>query len=208
MRALVGFLLIIAAGNVWADCAPEKMVKIVTRDVRPAVAGTWAAAPKTLYRWGTHYARLEETPDTKNGIHGLLVSNNRDHWMVNLTTSTGQHIVDTADSFDTHAPILGRTGSPLVELEFGCELEFMKSQGIKPVETTVENRSFLQYKVEADGIAIHLLVDPHTEQPWAVEVLENHEPTVQIRYDSYEAGLKPDPALFERPAGIVYTDAK
>ena len=54
-------LLLAADGSTWADCAPEKMVRIVVRDATPGVdPDSFAAQPKTIYRLGSKYARTEE----------------------------------------------------------------------------------------------------------------------------------------------------
>jgi len=53
-----------------AACAPEKMVRIVTRDESPGVtAGSFRAQPKTLYRLGIRYGRVEELPNPATGLH-------------------------------------------------------------------------------------------------------------------------------------------
>src|SRR5207249_2734116 len=96
-----------------ADCVPEKMVKVVLRDVTPGIdRASFAAKPRTLYRWGSKYGRTEEALDSRLKIHGLIVVNEPDLFMVNLATRTGQHIVDTGGPYHFHAPIVGGADDP------------------------------------------------------------------------------------------------
>lgn len=209
MRALV-VVMILAGGNLaMAECAPEKMIKIVFRDATPGIPPeSFAAQPKILYRLGSHYQRMEEAPDRENGIHGLIVSNKRDHWMVNLADKTGQHIVDTAESYDSHAPILGGPGTPFAEFEFGCEVGYMRAQGIKPTPAVVGERNLLQYEHSAGELTVRLMVIAETGVPDAIGLFQDRELVYFLRYVVYEPGLETNASLFERPSGISYVEAK
>jgi hypothetical protein len=100
-------------------------------------ADSFAAKPKTMFRAGTQFCRVEEAPDPEHGIHGVMITNEPDAWMVNLETKSAQHMVDPGPTFNCHMPIFARLHSDLPEeearqigrLEFGFELEFFKSQG-------------------------------------------------------------------------------
>jgi len=204
MKVVAAILLALLGASAWGDCRPKKMVRVVFRDATPSAAGTFAAKPRTLFRWGAHYLRLEEEPDPQNGIHGLIVTNQRDTWMVNLSDSTGKHRVDKSERYGVHAPIVGWINSPLIELEYGCELEFMEARAVKPIETKVGEQELLQYEVSAGDLTDRLLVHPTTEDPWAVGVIEDGEPSYLVRYVEYELDLSPRPELFAAPAGIRY----
>src|SRR5215813_14036174 len=104
-----------AAALVWlpaslasaAECAPEKMVRIVTRDATPGIdPQSFPALPKTLYRLGNGRGRVEEMPDPARSVHGLIVVNEPDGWIVNLHDKTGRHLVDPGSSLIFRAPIL------------------------------------------------------------------------------------------------------
>src|ERR1700691_1890778 len=74
---------------------PKQMTKVVVQLQGPEIpAESFAPKPKTMYRAGGRYCRMEEEPDTKNGIHGLAVTNEPDFWMTNLMTKTARHGVD------------------------------------------------------------------------------------------------------------------
>jgi hypothetical protein len=184
------------------------MVKIVFRDATPRVAGTFAAQPKTMYRWSSHYLRVEELPDAKQDIHALTIMNQRDTWMINLVNSSGRHIVDSAERYDIHAPIIGWVKNPLTALEYGCEIEFMQENGIEPTLTVLGEKQLLQYRVQADDIIVQLLVDPKTGKPSSVGVIERGTPTYLVRYDAYESDLNASAELFSKPSDITFEEEK
>jgi hypothetical protein len=114
---------------------PKTMMKISTRLVSARVeSGAFATQLKTTWRSGTRYARIAEAPDRQNHIHGLIVINEPDVWMINLFDKSGQHIVDPGPSLDAHIPIFqvsGKAKRELDALELGKELEFFTGNGAK-----------------------------------------------------------------------------
>jgi len=211
MRLLLSILILVLLNPMaaFADCSPEKMMQITFRDATPVYEeGHFATLPKTLYRLGSHHARLEEAHDREHGVHGLIVVNNRDTWMINLAVKSGRHIVDAAESYDFHAPIVGSHDSPFVEFEFGCELAYMEEMGAKPTEVKIGDLDLLQYEVSEGGTTVRLWVDPKSGLPWGVGVVENGESVYQLRYVEYLDSLEPEMNLFTRPAGITYEEEK
>src|ERR1700730_2128721 len=85
---------------------PEIMTKLAVRlESADIPAESFAAKPKVMYRAGTGYCRTEELPDPEHGIHGLMILNEPDAWMVNLLTKTAQHFVDPGPTFHCRMPI-------------------------------------------------------------------------------------------------------
>lgn len=208
MRLLLSILVLVLLNPLaaFAGCAPQKMVKITFRDATPGYEkGHFATLPKTLHRWGSHFARLEEQPDLENGVHALVVVNNRDTWMVNRAARTGRHIVDRAETFDFHAPLVGSHDSPFADFEFGCELAYMQERGVEPTSVIIADLTLLQYEYSTGGaLTIRLMIDPKTRHPWAVAVIERGQPVYILRYVTYETGLEPDMDLFTKPADIEW----
>src|SRR5262245_10654807 len=101
MRTIKAAVLGLLCSNVvWAGCAPDKMIKVVFRDETPGLdSSSFAARPKTLYRLGTRYGRLEEVLDSENHRKGLMIANEPDMWMIDLVTKTGQHMVDGGEPY-------------------------------------------------------------------------------------------------------------
>src|SRR5262245_48774168 len=136
MRTIRTLLFSLLCPNlIWAGCAPEKMIRVVFRDATPGLdSNSFSAKPKTLYRLGTRYGRLEEALDSENHIQGLMIANEPDLWMINLVTKSGQHIMDTGEPYYFHAPVFGAPDAPelLKSFEFGCELAYMKEKSVSP----------------------------------------------------------------------------
>jgi hypothetical protein len=196
----------------WAECNPDRMVKIVYRDVTPGIESwSFPAQPKTLYRLGTRYGRVEEAPDEKQGIHGLVVVNEPDVWMVNLATKQGRHIVDTGAPYHFRAPIVGGPGDPpaITRLESGCELVYMKAGGgSRPKTAKVDGRVVDRYEVRVGEYRLVLSVSRDEGTPIAFAVYEKGGLSYDMRYVEYEAGLEPRMELFQKPDGIEYEEPK
>jgi hypothetical protein len=127
----------------FGQALPETMTKISVRLESPDdPADSFAAKPKTMYRAGNGYCRTEEVPDPEHGIHGLMILNEPDAWMVNLLSKTARHFVDPGPTFNCHLPLFGgepaksaaEMKNPLLELEFGQELEYFKGKRATPSE--------------------------------------------------------------------------
>ena len=115
-----------------ASCNPEGQMRIVTVNTSPGIPkDSFAAQPLVMYRAGNERLRLEEAPDTPNGIHQVLISNWPDSWAVNLLDKTGQHVKDDSSVPGVHAPVI--TADPSLgvpgawnDLEYGCEWSFFE----------------------------------------------------------------------------------
>src|SRR5947209_3367332 len=99
MRAQVFLVGLVSAITVWQgtsnQTSPRTMTKLVVRLESPDVPKTsFPALPKTMYRAGSRYCRIEELPDSEHGIHGLVVINEPDIWLANRLDKTAQHQVD------------------------------------------------------------------------------------------------------------------
>ncbi|MBI1355546.1 MAG: hypothetical protein GC160_14475 [Acidobacteria bacterium] len=140
MRLLFLVTFVCAVGA--AQEAPRTMKRLSVWLQSPDVPkDSFAAQPKRMFRAGNKYCRTEEAPDTENGIHGLLIANEPDVWMVNRLDETAKHIVDPGPTFNCRMPILGSHirsqedfEKPLLQLEFGRELAFFKAVGAEQSE--------------------------------------------------------------------------
>ena len=106
MRTFCLFL-VLATTTLTAPGTPKTMTKIEAHLEGPQVmADSFSAKPKVIYRADTRYCRLEEAQDTENKIHGLLIVNEPDAWMVNLYNKSAQHMVDPGPTFNCKLPII------------------------------------------------------------------------------------------------------
>src|SRR5262245_8667997 len=156
---------------------PDTMTKLTARLQSAEIPeGSFAAKPKTMYRAGSSYCRTEELPDPEQGIHGLLIINEPDVWMVNLFTKTARHFVDPGPTFNCRMPIFVEEHvesqsvdmrNPLSELEFGRELAYFKGKGATPKEGPVlQGKPTNVYTSRAGDSQLFLFTTGTPERPW------------------------------------------
>src|ERR1700746_704201 len=86
-----GFL----GGDPQTAVVPTKMTNMIVQMSGTDIpADSFTAKPKVIWRASNQYCRIDEQPDTTNGIHGRTIINEPDAWLVNLADSTARHIVD------------------------------------------------------------------------------------------------------------------
>jgi hypothetical protein len=206
-----GFVIVLASGGraVAMTCAPAKLVHVRITNVTPGVdPASFGGAPRDFYRVGSAKLRIEEAPDTVNHIHELIVSSEPNMWIVNLYDHTGKHGVDPGPTYFAKAPILG-TGLPkqLMDLEFGCEQNFIAAYAPTPVRTErVNGTEYRVYRFAQGTDAVDILERPGSNAPSFVRYYKNGTLGMALRYDLYQAALPSNPALFVKPAGIQYTE--
>lgn len=191
-----------------AEEAPKTMlrmeVRLANRDVQP---GSFASKPKVYFRATNRYCRTEEAPDPENKIHGLLIVNEPDAWMINLESKTGRHIVDSGPTFNCRLPIfapLGKNDAPdslTNDLQFGRELEFFQKLGASPqTGSVIQGKQTNVYIIEIGAAALGLLTYGSPERPLSVS--RKYAGNTDIFwYDNYGEQLF-DSKLFGRPEGI------
>ena len=172
------FLIWLLPGAILAEEPPKTMTKIeVILQSPDAPAGSFAAKPKLFYRAGSRYCRVEEAPDPEHGIHGLMIINEPDWWMVNLFSKTARHGVDAGPTFNCHLAIFAN-GSPqsiddeskqIMQLEFGRELEFFKDRGATPKKGPVlQTKETTGYMLTIGTTALALFTYGTPQRPVAV----------------------------------------
>ncbi len=195
---------------------PEAMTKLIVRLQSPDVPEeSFAAKPKTTYRAGNSYCRTEELPDPEQGIHGLLIINEPDVWMVNLFIKTGQHFVDPGPTFNCRLPIFRgeqvKSGadlkSPLLELEFGRELAYFKEKrAMQKQGPVLRDKPTSVYTSDVGDSQLLLFTTGTPERPWAVARQHGNSREI-FWYVAYEQ-LPFDAKLFARPEGIKIEEGK
>jgi hypothetical protein len=176
---------------------------------------SFAAKPKTMYRAGTQFCRVEEMPDPEHGIHGLMITNEPDAWMVNLETKSAQHMVDPGPSFNCRMPIFASfllqipqdEAKQFGALEFGYELDFFKTKGASPHPGGIlQGKETMSYKLQFGESSVALFTYGTPERPLAAAWIrgEKHE----IFWYSGYGELNFDPKLFAKPDHVTIEDAK
>jgi hypothetical protein len=217
-NSLFTFILAITCVCALTTAADELgMTKIVFRNMRPDITpDSFGAQPKTLYRVGDKYWRLEEAPDPA-GIHTLRITREPDAWVINLLDNTARHIIDPGPTFFARLPIIltpkasGQADSDkeFQDLEFGNEVRFFRGHKASDIGLRkVEEKDCNALAIKSGAREATLLLDPDTGKPVEIEVTKDGKPDFSIRYLSYETDLPFDPSLFEPPQGVKITETK
>jgi len=210
-------VLCIFAGTSGAEQLPKTMLKLEVILQSPDVpAGSFASKPKVMYRAGKQYCRTEEAPDPEQGIHGLVIINEPDYWMVNLLAKTAQHGVDPGPTFNCRMPMFadGALKSPsddeskqIMELEFGLEFEFFKSKGATPQQGPVlRTKPTMVYRVEIGKADLALFTYGSPERPLAVARKRGEKNDIYW-YSGY-GQLDFNPKLFAKPENVKMEELK
>ena len=215
-RPLLGAFVVLLGAAMWyvpdiaaaPVCAPTSMIKVVTRQELPGVdTDAFLRAPKTLYRQGTQFGRLQEHLNPKTNIKLLIVVDEPNVWVANLEAGTGQYIRDPGPTFNFRAQVFGERGvqSEFVrDLEIGCEVSALRAAGAKESKmdhATLGPVTRLEHSVDSERLV--LLVGSNGN-PLRLELHKQDKHVYTLHYDEFQTGLKLDPALFTKPSGIAF----
>lgn len=192
-----------------ADAPPATMTKIVVRLSGPHIkTGSIAAMPKTIYRAGPHYARIEDPPDSRQGIQKLTIIAEPDAYSVNLIDKKGTHAIDQGGSDDIHLPVVfdpTRKLTALNRLEFGEEFSFFQAHGATKITGPIINSKPTDaYQLKTSEGTATLVVRGGTHTPVLLS-WQTKDGTYRYEYITYQQ-MPFDPALFAKPKGIRYRE--
>ena len=179
-----------------------------------ALAGSFAAKPKVMYRAGTRYCRIEEAADPERRIHALMIINEPDYWMVNLLAKTARHGVDPGPTLNCRLPMFSdstakSTGDPSIgaDLEFGLEFEYSNSKGAtsKP-GAVLQNKQTNVYRLQTGSSNLAFFTYGTPERPLAVA--RHRGDRNEIYWYSGNGHLPFEPGLFAKPEGVQIEETK
>lgn len=190
---------------------PATMTKIVVRLTGPGIKpGSSAALPKTIYRAGPHFARIEDPPDARQKVQKLTIIAEPDAYSVNLIDKKGSHATDQGGPDDIHLPvILPFDPNHLLEkldgLEFGNELHFFQNAGAtRQAGPIINAKPTDAYTLTTAAGWIKLVTRSGTHEPVFVS-WRTQDGTYKYEYIVYRE-LPFDPSLFVKPPGIEYRE--
>ncbi len=216
MKRVPGLLAASALSFLWAAPPakfqpPDSMTKMVVRLMGPGIKpNSFSALPKTIYRAGPHYARMEDPPDARQQIQKLMIIAEPHAYSINLIDKKGTHAVDQGNVNDLHLPVvlpfdpkhqLGK----LDRLEFGDEEDFFKDAGATPESGPTINAKptdALRLKLPVGSALLVLRAGTHEPVFLSWQMKEG---TYKYEYIEYE-DMPFDPSLFTKPAGIIYKE--
>lgn len=212
------FVLLIALwANALAEEPPATMTRLMVKLESPEIPkDSFAAQAKRMYRAGSRYCRIEENPDNANGIHGLLIINEPDSWLINRLDKTAKHIVDPGPTYNCRMPIFVNGGEikaaedvrkTLMELEFGKELDFFKPRSGKPKPGPVmREKATMAYTTMVGEWQLFLFTAGNPEIPVAV-IRSSGETREIFWYGEYEQ-VPFETKLFTIPDGVKIQETK
>ena len=189
--------------------APATMMKAVVRLSGPRIkAGSQAAMPKTIYRAGPHYARIEDPPNAREQMQKLTIIAEPDAYSVNLMDKKGTHAIDQGGADDLHLPVVfdptGKLKS-LNKLEFGEEFTFFQaaeaSQEAGPI---INSKPTDAYKMKTETGSATLVVKSGTHVPIKLS-WETKDGPYTYEFITYEE-MPFDSSLFMKPKGITFRE--
>lgn len=194
-------------------CAPEKLTRVIVRNVSPGLAAAAPAAqPRTLWRQGSTFLRSEESPDPTRGQPVVIIAE-PDIWTVDMATQSGQHQVDPGPELVVRAPILPAAPDlppPFRTLEFGCEVAFLTAAGAMVPRQTVPwgATKATVHQVTSGEHTVSILLGTRRQVPLMVAYARSGQPVFALRYDDYRDDLPDRPGLFAEPAGMKFDGGK
>jgi hypothetical protein len=185
------------------------MAKIVVRLSGPGIKpGSIAAMPKTIYKAGEHYARIENPPDGRLGVQKLIIIAEPDAYSINLIDKKGTHAIDQGGADDIHLPVVfdpTRQLTSLNRLEFGDEFRFFQEHGaIRKAGPIINVKPTDAYELSTDQGSATLVVRGGSHIPVTLS-WHTKDGTYRYEYITYQE-LPFNPALFEKPKGITYKE--
>jgi hypothetical protein len=216
MRCLtVAFVIIglplLPASQTSGDQKPSSMTKMLVRLSGPGIRPkSTSALPRTLYRAGPHYARMEDPPDARQQLQKVTMIAEPDAYSFNLISKTGTHAIDQGGENDLHLPIVlpfdpKHQLASLDRLEFGSEFEFFEQAGAnKQAGPIINSKPTDAYVIKTAYGPATLIVQGGTETPIKVS-WRMPDGTYSYEYISYQ-DVPFNPQLFTKPADVKFKE--
>ena len=194
-----------------AQSFTEQQVRLVVRNATPGIPeGHFAGKPKLIQRFGFNYARIDEQLNPENKLHLLIVSKAPDTWMVNLTDSTGQHIVDPDPKGKVRFPVF--PGESIAstfpkefdQLEFGNEQSFFTSHKCPIIKIPSDSGGIIKQAYISGEWQVLLYKKNEGSHPRMLILMKVDQVMQVVEYQEYEFLLKPDLKVFEVPSGVRF----
>ena len=206
----VTLLLAVPRPGICAE-TPSKMTHAVVQMSGADIsADSFSAKPKIFWRASNQYCRVDEEPDPGKGIHGKLIVNEPDAWLVNLADNTAKHVLDPGPTFNCRLPIFAldqeMAKSKIGELEIGRELDFFRSNGAKLIEGPKLQFEANYYELTVGDSVLRLVERVDIHAPILIG-LTRGDKVYKARYLLWnEVPFKAD--LFAKPTGVKIEEAK
>jgi hypothetical protein len=212
MRCLTSTLVtlcfpLLLSSQTTGDQPPATMTKMLVRLSGPGIKpNSHSALPRTIYRAGAHYARIEDPPDSRQQVEKVTIIAEPDAYSLNLLDKKGTHAIDQGGANDLHLPIVlpfdPKHQLPTLDrLEFGSEFEFFEQAGAtKEAGPIINALPTDAYVLKTASGPATLVVKGGTEKPIKLS-WQMPDGLYTYEYTSYE-DVPFDHQLFSKPAGF------
>jgi len=195
-----------------ADIPPSKMIHLSVQmsgsDVPP---DSFEAKPKIIWRASNQYCRVDEEPDVERGIHGRVIINEPDVWMINLEDNTARHVIDPGPTFNCKLPVFvfdpEMLKTKIGELEFGHELEFFRSNGAKRIDGPKLSFDTNYHELKIEDTVLILVEIVNTHVPVRIGYARGDK-KYMIKYLLWDDQVPFKAAVFAKPDGVKIEEAK
>jgi hypothetical protein len=166
--------------------------------------------PKIFWRASNQYCRVDEEPYPEKGIHGRLVVNEPDAWLVNLADNTAKHVIDPKPTLNCRLPVFSIDESTakgaIGELEIGREHDFFQTHGATLVDGPKLLFKANYYELEIGDAVLRLVERADNHAPVLIRLLRGVK-EYKARYVLWEElPFKGD--LFAKPTGVTIEEVK
>jgi len=207
-KAALG-VLVFAVSCGWLQTGggvPTKMTHLIVQMGGTDIpASSFAAKPKIYWRASNQYCRIDEEADPENGIHGRLIVNEPDSWLVNLATNSAKHVVDEGPTFNCRLPVFAfspeMVKSKLGELEFGRELNFFKDNNARAVDGPKLEFITNYYELKIGDAVLRLVERADIHAPLMIGLLQGNKVT-RVRYLLWDDQVPFQADIFARPSNV------
>jgi len=206
----VTLLIVFLRTGVCAE-TPSKMTHAVIQMSGSEISvDSFSAKPKIFWRASSQYCRVDEEPDSEKGIHGRLIVNEPDAWLINLADNTAKHVLDRGPTFNCKLPIFAMdeemAKSKIGKLEIGRELDFFHANGAKLIEGPKLQFEANYYELRIEDSILRLVERVDVHAPILIGLARGNK-VYKAQYLLWnEVPFKAD--LFAKPTGVKIEEAK
>lgn len=192
MRNLHSIFLVLSFLMTSASAADEKpatMIKFTTR-ISGLPEDDFGSKPKVHYRAGEKFVRVQEAPDPKMNLQGLMIVSWPDYWSINLMERNGKHGKDK----DTRSPRATMPvftfppddPNPVAQMQFTREASFAREHGARPkAGSDIDQQKTDEYVYTIGDAQIGLWTKAGTDVPLRISC-KRWGRSMTIDYLSYE----------------------
>lgn len=209
--ALVLMFALAAPSTMLCADTPSKMIHAIVQLTGTDIPeGSFAAKPKTFWQASNQYCRVDEEPDPEKSIHGRLVVNEPDAWLINMADNTAKHVLDPGPTFNCKLPIFAldpeMVKGKIGELEIGRELDYFRTNGANLIEGPKLSFETKAYELKIADSVLKLVERVDIHAPIMILLLRGDK-MYTARYQLWEeVPFKAE--LLTKPVGVKIAETK